>query len=385
MSVKSTFKAGVLAAGLCMAAPASAQAPLSAQSIEAVRDSYIFVFRDGVGEDRVRAAVSRILQAHGLTQRHVYTAALRGFSARMPAAIAAAIAAANPDIAYYEADKPVYAFAGGTRNGVIGGLIGGIIGGPQPAQQTPYGITRVNGGTGTAGGTAWVIDTGIDSDHPDLNVDVGRSANFVTLDLNTIEDFNGHGTHVAGTIAALDNDIGVVGVAPGAPVAGIRVLGTLGFGSTSDVIAGVDHVAANAAPGDVANMSLGGGASDALDSAVRAAADRGILFVLAAGNDSADANTTSPARVEHPNVWTVSATDETDGFASFSNFGNPPVDCAAPGVGVLSTYLNGGYETLSGTSMAAPHVAGILLLGAVRFDGVAIGDPDGSPDPICVF
>jgi subtilisin family serine protease len=200
----------------------------------------------------------------------------------------------------------------------------------------------------------------------------------------TAADENGHGTHVAGTIAAINNSIGVVGVAPGAPVVAVRVLNKRGSGSNSGVIAGVDYVSQTAAPGDVANMSLGGGISQALDDAVAAAAAKGIRFALAAGNDAANANGSSPARVNGPNIYTVSAFGQGDVFASFSNFGNPPVDYAEPGVGILSTWLAGGYNTISGTSMATPHLAGLLLVGPIRSGGTVIGDRDGNPDVIGV-
>jgi subtilisin family serine protease len=150
------------------------------------------------------------------------------------------------------------------------------------------------------------------------------------------------------------------------------------------VIAGVDYVAANGANGDVANMSLGGPVSDALDDAVKNAASNGIKFLLAAGNESDDANNHSPAHVNGSNIYTVSAMWDDDSWASFSNYGNPPVDYCAPGVYILSTYKNGGYETLNGTSMAAPHVAGILLLGNISTDGNVSGDPDGNADPIAI-
>jgi len=134
-------------------------------------------------------------------------------------------------------------------------------------------------------------------------------------------------------------------------------------------------------------MSLGGPTSQALDDAVRNAADAGVMMVLAAGNDGDDANNYSPARVENNNVWTVSATDEGDVFASFSNYSgptDPPVEYAAPGVDVLSLWKDGGTNTISGTSMASPHVAGVLLAtgGNASSDGTASGDPDGDADPI---
>ncbi len=262
----------------------------------------------------------------------------------------------------------------------------GSVGGGTPSGETlPWGIARVGYKTGT-GMTAWVIDTGIDLSHPDLNVDEARSRTFVTRgkDAQDANDGNGHGTHVAGTIAAIKNTIGVVGVASGATVVAVKVLNAQGSGAYSDVIAGIDYVASAGKSGEVANMSLGGSASQAIDDAVLKAAQKGIKFALAAGNESANANNSSPARVEHPNVYTVSAMDNKDTFASFSNYGNPPIDYCAPGVSILSTWKNGGYNTISGTSMATPHVAGLLLVG-IASDGTVTGDRDTKPDPIAVL
>ncbi|MBK5191800.1 MAG: S8 family peptidase [Flavobacteriaceae bacterium] len=289
------------------------------------------------------------------------------------------------EIAYIEQDRiVVFAPPCGTPNG-------GPCGEPDPgtggSQETPYGILRVNGianYTGTA--VAWVVDTGIDLDHPDLNVDALRGFNAFTSgrDSKSIDDGNGHGTHVSGTIAAKNNDFGVIGVAPGATVIPVKVLDSRGSGSYSGVIAGVDFVGAKGKSGDVANLSLGGPVSQALDDAILAASNKGIKFALAAGNESSDANNSSPARVNGANIVTISAMDVNDTWAYFSNFGNPPVDFAAPGLAIKSTWKGGGYNTISGTSMAAPHAAGVLLLGAARTDGFVTSDPDGNPDPIIV-
>jgi subtilisin family serine protease len=220
-------------------------------------------------------------------------------------------------------------------------------------------------------------------DHPDLNVDVDRSKSFLGgKDANDPNDANGHGTHVAGTIAAINNTVGVIGVAAGARVVAVRVLDRRGSGSYSQVIAGVDYVGKNGSPGDVANMSLGGSISQALDDAVMDASKTGIIFCLAAGNEHDDANNHSPARANGAYIVTVSASDKNDNFASFSNYGNPPIDWCAPGVSVKSTWKDGGYNTISGTSMAAPHAAGVLLLGAGSSGGDVNGDPDGKPDKI---
>ena len=268
------------------------------------------------------------------------------------------------------------------------------------AQETPYGINRVGKASGQ-GKRAWILDTGIDLDHPDLDVNTQLSKSFVDNSsggcglLGIIfgcddseepspEDGHGHGSHVAGTVAALNNNLGVIGVAYGAEVVALKVLGDNGSGSVSGIVQAVDYMADYAGPGDVANMSLGGGTSTSLDNAVKDAAADGILFSLAAGNDSQHANKSSPGRVNGANIYTVSAMNSSDNFASFSNYGNPPVDFCAPGVSVKSTYKNGGYATMSGTSMAAPHVAGLLLItgGNLGTDGFVKNDPDGQADPI---
>jgi hypothetical protein len=347
---------------------------------EELRDSFIFVFGNDVAPEEVAGRANAMAGAAGGRVTHVYSASIRGFAAKMPAEAAARLAAQNPSIAYYEADD--VAFAVGKPAWAGGG--GGDSTACDP-QITPWGVTRVGGPIPNVSSnvTAWVIDTGIDLDNIDLNVDVGRSANFVLKGKNTADDGNGHGTHVAGTIAAIDDACDVVGVAPGATLVAVRVLNNAGSGSYSGVIAGVDYVAANGAPGDVANMSLGGPAHSALNDAVMGAAAKGIAFSLAAGNSAADANDYSPASAEGANIFTVSAIDSDDVFAYFSNYGNPPVDCAAPGVYVVSNARGGGTVALSGTSMAAPHVAGLLLFGIPGSSGAAIDDPDGNPDPIC--
>ena len=174
----------------------------------------------------------------------------------------------------------------------------------------------------------------------------------------------------------------LVGVAAGATVVAVRVVDRRGRGTSSQCVAGVDYVAANASPGDAANMSLGYPPTNSIDIAVTNAAQLGIKFALAAANDSQHASNVSPGRVNGNNIYTVSAMSEGDNWASFSNYGNPPVDYCAPGVSVYSCYKNGSYATLNGTSMASPHVCGILLLGNVSSSGTVNGDPDGNPDPI---
>ena len=341
-----------------------------------IAGSYICVFKPGAvasGNERAEAA-----RAAGAGLKHVYSHSIHGFSAS--ANSAAALQSRNPKIAYCEQDQEVAAIQSGGPFDFR--VVGGKPAPSQPPQTTSWGVTRVKGGSGTGSGsgTAWVIDTGIDLDHPDLNVDVARSRNFSTG--ASPDDGNGHGSHVAGIIGASDNSIGVVGVSPGATLVAVRVLNNAGSGTNSGVIAGVDYVAANGQNGDVANMSLGGGPSAALDSAVIAAAATGVKFTLAAGNESDSANNHSPARANGPNVYTVSSFAQGDNWSSFSNFGNPPIDYAEPGSSIRSTYKGGGYATLSGTSMAAPHLAGILLTTAPKSGGTVNNDPDGNADTI---
>jgi subtilisin family serine protease len=163
---------------------------------------------------------------------------------------------------------------------------------------------------------------------------------------------------VAGIVAAKDNTIGVVGVAPGAPLTGVKVLNCAGVGTVSGVIKGVDWVTTHAIKPAIANMSLGGGASNALDTAVKNSANSGVFYSIAAGNSGDDACNYSPARAgTHNGVMTTAATDQNEQDPSWSNFGSC-VDIWAPGVGILSTKKGGGTTTMSGTSMAAPHVGG---------------------------
>jgi len=355
---------------VALAQPAYAQ-----KAGDKIAGSYVCVFKKGtVSRGNAQAEANRAVQANGGQLKHVYSVAIQGFAADLPAQAVERMRASNPNIAYCEQDQ-VFSNPPVRMDAQPG--FGAA------AQETPWGIARVNGGAAGSFRTAWVIDSGIQLNHPDLSVDTARSRNFVARETSP-EDLNGHGTHVAGTIAALDNGIGVIGVAPGALVVAVRVLDRRGSGSTSGVIAGVDYVAANGRAGDVANMSLGGGVSTSLDTAVVNASAGGVRFTLAAGNESDNANNHSPARANGPNVYTVSAFSVGDNWASFSNFGNPPIDFAEPGVSVKSTYLNSGYATMSGTSMAAPHLAGLLLAGAVRSGGVVNGDPAAPADTIGV-
>jgi len=336
--------------------------------------------QDGSYDERiaeVKAFANSMFKTKSVSEFEVgqaYAEVMKGFSAKMSKETAAKLET-DSRVKYVEQDR-IYILAPWWYRWFSPAPV-------EPSQTTPWGITRVGYGDGT-GKTAWIIDTGIDLDHSDLNVDQGRSKDFTNAWWGGANDGHGHGTHVAGTVAAINDDKGVVGVAAGATVVAVKVLDNRGSGSYSWVIAGVDYVASEASAGDAANMSLSGSASQALDDAVYTASQKGIYFALAAGNDSDDANSISPARVNGPNIWTISAMDDNDDYASFSNYGNPPVDYCEPGVSIYSCWKSNGYKTISGTSMAAPHMCGILLItdGNPKTDGYVNGDPDGDDDPI---
>ena len=303
----------------------------------AAPERYIVVLKEAVPDSAEVA--SEHSRRHGASVGFVYGHALKGYSATIPSERVAAL----------RADSRVdYVVPDGVANAV--------------AQTLPWGIDKVdadlsstlagNGSGAVTNVNAYVIDSGIAA-HPDLNL-TGH-VNFAN-GKNT--DCNGHGTHVAGTIAARDDASDVVGVAPGAPLTGVKVLGCNGSGSWSGVIKGIDWVTANAIKPAVANVSLGGGANLAVDDAVRRSAARGVFYALAAGNEGANACNSSPARAGTTNgIVTTAATDSFDREASWSNYGTC-VDLWSPGVSILSTRRGGGTTTMSGTSMASPHSAG---------------------------
>jgi len=324
-----------------LAAALAALAALIALPAQASEDNgtdrYIVVLKDAVDPD----AVSKLhTKKYGANVDKVWVHALRGYAAAIAKDRVAEVRS-DPNVAYVETDGDASI----------------------EVQTVPWGIdkieadlssTRAGDGTGTVSNVSvFVIDTGVQRTHPDLNV-----VNFVNFRGGKNDDCNGHGTHVAGTIAARDDTQGVVGVIPGAPVYAVKVLNCHGSGSWSSVISGIDWVTANHGPNAVANMSLGGGANQAVDDAVRRSAASGVFYALSAGNSSADACGQSPARAGTTSgIATVAATDSSDREASFSNYGSC-VDIWAPGVSVFSTYRGSSYATLSGTSMASPHVAG---------------------------
>ena len=307
---------------------------------DAIPGRYIVVLEEGV---RDPTAVAREhAQHHGAEVLHTYRHAVEGYAARIPDRRLDRVRA-DGRVAYVEADQAMNA----------------------EAQTIPWGVNKIdadasstlagNGSGAVSNVNAYVIDSGIYK-HPDLNV--VKHVNFTGDGRN--RDCYGHGTHVAGSVAAKDNASDVVGAAPGAPLTGVKVLSCSGSGSTSGVIKGVDWVTANATKPAIANMSLSGGLSRALDDAVRNSAASGVFYSLAAGNQGADACNHSPARAgagTNNGIATVAATNSSDGEWRSSNHG-PCVDVWAPGAGILSTKEGGGTATKSGTSMAAPHVGG---------------------------
>ncbi|HLK99786.1 MAG TPA: S8 family serine peptidase [Myxococcaceae bacterium] len=294
---------------------------------------FIVKLKDGVEPEEV-------IRGHGLSANFLYRNSIRGFAGAIPEA----------RLAQLRGDERVEYIV---EDGVA----------TANAQTIPYGISNTaattssvlagNGSGAVSGPTVFVIDTGINA-HPDLNL-VGH----VNYAGGKNSDCNGHGTHVAGTVGAKDDSNFVVGVAPGVAVFGVKVLGCNGSGTWSGIISGMDFVAGHSASQKVANMSLGGGFNQAVNDAAARMVASNVAVAVAAGNDGSDAKNYSPA--SEPSVLTVAAHDSNNANASWSNFG-ALIDLSAPGVSVLSTSSSGGTTTMSGTSMASPHVAGALAL-----------------------
>jgi len=251
----------------------------------------------------------------------------------------------------YEKDV-LYALPGAQAKG------GGAPPPPPPAQVIPWGISKIrarDAATRGAGITVCVSDTGIDLSHPDLKANIVGSVNTISPTKSATDD-NGHGTHVAGIIAAVDNTMGVVGVAPLAKLIAAKGLSRSGTGWASDLAETIDECRVRGA--HIINMSWGSSTpTGVIGDAIVRAASAGVLLIGAAGNESGPV--IYPAA--YPQVVAVSAVDINDAFASFSNFGSE-VENSAPGVNIYSTWKGGGYATISGTSMAAPHVAGVAAL-----------------------
>jgi subtilisin family serine protease len=359
--VSAVFSATIVATGL-MATPAQSapeRAVIAHQYIVTLDPALLpaplakLGLNDLVDSTLVLVGGGKVLQRYGT--------ALTGFAAVLSPNQAEALAKL-PFVKTVEADQQMRAVA--TQTGAVWGID------RIDQRNLPLDGQYIYRDQAGAGVHVYVVDTGLNASHSEFTGRVGTGRNFApnsdgvlglglfggSTDASNTTDCNGHGTHVSGTAVGT-----TYGVAKKATIHSVRVLGCNGSGSNSNVIAGIDWVAANAVKPAVANMSLGGGNSDTLDTAVKNAIAKGIAFAVAAGNDSANACTGSPNKV--PEAITVGATDKTDTMASYSNYGSC-VDLFAPGSDVVSAnYANNtGSTTLSGTSMASPHVAGAVAI-----------------------
>ncbi|MGI8631662.1 MAG: S8 family serine peptidase [Solirubrobacterales bacterium] len=362
---------------------------------DVIAGQWIVTYDDSVGDSD--AATDRRAKARGFKATHRYRNAIKGFSAKLSSNQVQALRA-DSEVAAVTPDRRVRALAT-----------------VAPGETAPTGVRRMQAVQGdeaqdAATDAVAVIDTGVDLSHPDLDAESGTDC---VAPGTSAQDEEGHGTHVAGTIAAGNSGSGVVGVAPGTKVIAVRVLDASGAGSTASVVCGIDWVTANAAAKKitVANMSLGGGGprvqscgstTDPEHQAICKSTGAGVTYAVAAGNSGWDFDYASNPDVPaaYPEVVTVSAVSDTDGqpgglgpqvgkgrnadyddrYASFSNYAATSEGAAhtvaAPGLRILSDRLGGGTATLSGTSMAAPHIAGHIAL--CKTAGGCTGNTPGS-------
>lgn len=331
-------------ASLALAAGNPPNAPvIGADSGTAIPGRYIVVFKPGSAGNEVNRAAEQA-RGHGGEILYTYSAAVQGFAARLPEQALNGLVH-NPNIEYIEVDQVI----------------------TLETTQTPatWGIDRIDARKGLdnsytynatgAGVTAYIIDTGIRFSHTEFGGRATSGYDFVDNDTNA-SDCNGHGTHVAGTVGGA-----TYGVAKAVSLVAVRVLNCSGSGTTSGVVAGIDWVTKNHKAKAVANMSLGGGPSTTLDTAVKNSIAGGVVYAIAAGNSNRDACRYSPARV--PEAITVGATTSSDARASYSNYGTC-LDLFAPGSSITSAWYTSdtATNTISGTSMATPHVTGVAAL-----------------------
>ncbi|GAA2528122.1 S8 family peptidase [Pilimelia columellifera] len=342
--------ATVLGAGAASAGQQPVGHILAADSSTAIAGSFIVKFKDdAVARAAVDSTASRLANAYDGTVVRTYSA-VGGFQFTGTSADAARLAA-DPSVAYVEQDQVVRLDDRSSKKRLA----------------APWGVDRsdqrklpLDGaykpmGNGGEGVNTYVVDTGVRLTHKDFGGRALTGFDAVTSG-GKADDCHGHGTHVAGSTAGT-----TYGIAPKAKIYAVRVLDCNGSGSNSGVVAGIDWVAKNGIKPAVANMSLGGGANQSTDDAVKRGIAAGVVFVVAAGNDNKDACNTSPART--PEAITVAASQKNDGPASFTNFGRC-VDIWGPGVDIPSAWKDSdtATKTISGTSMASPHVAGAAAL-----------------------
>ena len=316
------------------------------RTLQAIHNQYVVVLKDEVAQQDVPSVAAQLGLAHGGLTGHLYQHALKGFSMQLPEAAAIALSK-NPQVDYVAEDGRV-SINTTQFNPPSWGLD------RIDQQDLPLNNTYSYDVSGT-GVHAYVIDTGIRPTHQDFGGRASIAADFVGDGQNG-NDCHGHGTHVAGTIGGNS-----FGVAKGVTIHAVRVLDCAGVGAFSTVIAGVDWITANHQSPAVANMSLGGSAFEPLDTAVRNSINSGVIYAIAAGGSGSDASLFSPARVGE--ALTVAASDISDVMAGFSN-GGTVVDLFAPGVNITSAWIgsDSATNTISGTSMSAPHVAGVAAL-----------------------
>ena len=375
------------------------KAPVEKEDQDTIQGQYIVVLKDNVG--KAKDVADKHANKDKFAAKHVYEHALKGYSAKLSDAQLAEVQS-EPEVEFISRDHEVQAFAqkqtdsklsSSSKEGASAQSFVPITSG----DSAPTGVKRISAATGTDAAQASdvnvaVIDTGIDLTHPDLNAQSGKNC---ISSGSAAQDDNGHGTHVSGTIAAKNNGSGVLGVAPGTKLYGAKVLNAQGSGTWSQVICGIDWVTANANALNikVASMSLGGSGlddgncggtnSDALHKAICNSTSSGVTYSVAAGNSGADLKSFVPAAYDE--ALTVTAMSDSDGapggtggaptcrsgetddsYATFSNYAGNSTDqnhtIAGPGVCIKSTWLNGGYNTISGTSMATPHLSGTVAL-----------------------
>lgn len=338
--------AGALLAAVAVSPAAATPATgtvLGTDRATAVAGSYLVVLKDGLRVDS--AHTDRLANRYGGTVNQIFKRTVNGYSATLTEHAARRLAA-DPAVAYVEQDQQVHALATQTNPPSWG--LDRIDQRNLPLNQSfTYGPST--------GVRVYVVDTGVRVTHQDFGGRAVHGYDAVDNDYNT-DDGNGHGTFVASVAAGT-----AYGVAKNATIIGVRVLNNSGSGTTAGVIAGIDWVTANATRPAVANLSLGGGASSTLDAAVRRSINAGITYTIAAGNSGVPATGTSPARVTE--ALTVGATDATDTRASWSNYGTA-LDLFAPGVSITAAWRTSNTATYtgSGTSFAAPHVAGAAAI-----------------------